>query len=129
MRPPFSDVVWLREKARENSATGLSRLKRWWVSKYKLPASHELFQKQTVSDLMMEFYEDLYDEREVLEQRLSSGRESFSAHSLIRERILDISKALGEKVTVNDPLAEKWLADMDAGQVPDLDMMPQDLKK
>ena len=51
----------------------MARLKRWWVGKYHLPASHDLFQCQTVAELLQEQLEDLYEEVADLERQLDAG--------------------------------------------------------
>lgn len=109
-------------------ADGFHRLKRWWMRKYKLPASHDLFQTQTVAELLLEQYGDLLEEKAELESRLEadpSGRES----GLVRERLLAIERAFGDVAEAGrDDLVEFWEAEIAAGRAPDLEMGPSDLQ-
>lgn len=38
------------------------RLRRWWCRKYNLPPTHEAFLAYTEEELLVEFYEDYYEE-------------------------------------------------------------------
>lgn len=37
-------------------------LRRWWTHKYRLPWNHNLYQESTISELLIEFYEDKFSE-------------------------------------------------------------------
>jgi len=68
--------------------------------------------------LLQERYEDLYAEKEELLARFEDDNEDANALML---RINAISEALddGDSVT-DDPLIDKWEADLAAGRMPDL---------
>lgn len=120
MRPPFSDFEAVKQRAKANVQSGLGRLRRWWMRKYKLPASHDLFLSQTVAELHLEQLEDLYEEREGLERELEAGGGDMSAVRAAQERLEQINRALGEQA--GDDLIDLWEAELAAGRVPNLDM-------
>lgn len=96
------------------------------MQKYKLPTSHDLFQKQAVPELMLEWYEDLYEEKYDLETSL---RENEGDMTTLNARLKQIEAVLDEHggVFTGDELIDHWEAELAAGRVPDLDMMPEDL--
>lgn len=98
------------------------RLKHWWAGKYKLPPNHSLFETQSVAELVLEQYEDLYYQRAELEANLEdlSGDALREAERKIRE----IGKALGEKVDGEDDLIDKWERELAEGKIPNLEERP-----
>jgi hypothetical protein len=117
-RRRFSDDETIRARAKQNVADGIHRLRRWWTNKYKLPSSHPSFQNATLPDLMIEFYEDLHEERETLEAR--RRRSKLEDHE--RDRLTSIQGILdGEAIEFGDPLIEKWEREIAEGRIPDLD--------
>lgn len=119
MRLPFADSERLKREAKKSVNSGLARIRRWWVGKYKLPPSHELFQNQSLAELTQEMYEDLFFKKAELEDILENDdREN-------RENILEqlnvLNKALGEEYIVSDPLVAQWEKDLEEGRIPDLD--------
>lgn len=77
-------------------------LRRWWVKKYKLPWTHRLAQEATYPDLLVEFYEDLYEERpQDARKALSKNGEFFFEGT-------------------GDPFIDKWEKELAAGLTPDL---------
>lgn len=79
-------------------------LRRWWADKYKKPSTHRLFQEAVLFDLLVEYYEDLYDD------------DSVAALDAIRGED-------GEVVfeETGDPLLDKWERELAAGLTPDLE--------
>lgn len=128
MRPPFSDESELKRQAKRNQEDGLARLRRWWQAKYRLPASHPLFQGQTVAELLLEHYEDLWEELAGLEAA-EARMDDPGRLPQLRERARAIRRALGtEAAAAEDPLTAYWEAEVAAGRVPDMDMTLADLK-
>jgi hypothetical protein len=78
-------------------------LRRWWVKKYQLPWTHELAQSATLSDILVEFYEDYYTEHP--------------------EEARKITSADGEVVftETGDPLLDKWEQEFAQGLTPDME--------
>jgi hypothetical protein len=67
---------------------------------------------------MVEFYEDLLDERETLKAR----RKSTKLEDHERDRLTLIESILdGKEVSFGDPLIEKWEREIAEGKIPDLD--------
>jgi len=93
------------------------------MGKYKLPSSHALFQTQTVTDLLLEQLEDLYEERSDLMRQLEDG--AGAATTAVNARLNKLNSALGE--SSGDDLLDFWDAELKAGRVPDLDMTMEDL--
>lgn len=78
-------------------------LRRWWTKKYQLPWTHELFQESQSHELLIEFYEDLFenDPRAMLEAaRDEEGEVVFEE--------------------TGDPLIDKWEKELAQGITPDL---------
>ena len=125
-RPRFSDPKLIKRAAERNVQTTFAQLKRWWVQKYKLPSSHDLFQNQSMPELLLEWYEDLYDEKLDLETSLQEG---MGDDADTMRRLAEIQKTLGDDniVTTGDPLVDHWEAELRAGRTPDLDMTLEDL--
>ena len=79
---------------------------------------------------MLEWYEDLYDEKEGLVAQLAAGAVGAEA-SVISQRLNAIQDALGvtdsKRVITGDPLIDYWEAEIRAGRTPDLDMQLEDI--
>lgn len=78
----------------------MEALARWWQRKYKLPSNHELFLERTEFDLMVEFYEDMFDEKPLEAMRNEDGHIQFT--------------------DTGDPLIDKWEAEIAQGMDPNL---------
>ena len=78
-------------------------LQRWWATKYRLPSIHELFQAQTVEDLLTEFWTDIYEK-----------------HPLEMHRTADGNIQLKD---TGDPYIDKWEEELAKGLHPDLTEM------
>ena len=74
-------------------------LRRWWAKKYRLPWSHELCQDSTLSELLVEFYEDYYVDNPLEVHRNPDGQIQF--------------KDTGDK------MIDKWEAELAEGKIPD----------
>jgi hypothetical protein len=101
----------------------MAQLRRWWVQKYKLPATHELFLGQPLAVLNLEMLEDLWLRERELEQKVedSDGPESVEAE----RQLAEVHKALGigletAKGSGIDPLIDKWESEIAEGKDPDL---------
>lgn len=79
-------------------------LRRWWEEKFKLPSTHELYQNETLFNLLVAYYEDLFDD------------DSVAALDAIRGED-------GEVVfeDLEDPLLAKWERELAQGITPDLE--------
>ena len=120
----FSDGDRLLQAAQKNLDLGLATAKRWWANKYKLPPNHELFQSLSLSELLIEMYEDLMMTKRELLQDLEKARGEERADLV--ERIGHIDRILngGEQKFSTDPLIDKWEKEWADGQMPDLDEGP-----
>ncbi len=47
-------------KTLNNSEDLIIFLKNWWVQKYNLPANHQLLLNQTIEELLIEYYFDVF---------------------------------------------------------------------
>lgn len=122
--PRFTDESWIKQVAKKSPDDGLIRLKRWWSKKYDLPANHELFEKQTINELLQEWYEDMVFRRLELLDRLETEDLSFDESNVLRRQIESIDKILaeeGEEDEFEDDLIDKWERELEAGEIPDLD--------
>lgn len=88
------------------------------MEKYKLPPSHVLFQNQSIAELNMEMYEDLYVRKADIESDLDKD---VTDKQPLLEQLAALNTALGEEAAVVDPLADKWERELAAGRIPDLD--------
>lgn len=78
----------------------LEALSRWWSRKYKLPSNHELFEEQTLGDLLTEFYIDVFEKKPIEAHRNEDGEIQFSE--------------------TGDELIDKWEEQIARGEIPDL---------
>lgn len=102
------------------------------MTKYRLPTNHDLFQTQSVPELMLEWYEDLYEEMDDIEAAIKDEAIVDAAElGRLQRRLETLQKALGMDVRIvtGDPLVDYWEAEIAAGRVPDLDMTLEDLEK
>ena len=79
-------------------------LRRWWVKKYKLPWTHELAQSATYSELLIEYYEDWFEESPSEARKALTGEDG--------EYYFE---------TTGDPLIDKWEDEVRRGLIPDLE--------
>jgi hypothetical protein len=91
-----------KEEARRQfrTPTLLEVLSRWWSKKYRLPSNHELFQEQTLHDLMAEFFVDQYEKRPIEAHRNENGEIQFT--------------------DTGDEMIDKWEEQIARGEIPDL---------
>jgi hypothetical protein len=128
MRLPFSDSARLRREAKANHASGLSALKRWWSGKYKLPATHPLFEGQSMAALSLEMYEDLYARRDEIQREIKDAPSAKERLELM-DALQKLDEALGEReaakndgpMITGDALFDRWEKILAEGGVPDLD--------
>jgi len=106
----------LRAQARRNLQTNDYRIRKWWVDKYKRPASDPLFLSRSWPEWQVEMFEDMLAQREVIVDRLAAG-ELETKGGL--EALDSLNKILGDARVV-DPLVDKWERELEAGRVPDL---------
>lgn len=71
-------------------------------------------------------FEDVYEQKVDLERQLESDSIRLEEKRILSQRLRGIYKALGEyDLTMGeDPLIDKWEAELDAGITPDLDENP-----
>lgn len=125
MRPYFSDIKRLKQQAKDNRKTGSYYLKQWWVRKYDRPINDPLFQGQTEGALQLEWFEDLYQQREEI---LANLENKVGDQDTLLRHLNAINSALDIEPEVQDDLVEYWENEVLAGRIPDLDMMPEDLE-
>lgn len=125
-RPRFSDNKNLKALAKENVQTTLGYLRKWWVQKYSLPPYHELFESRSIPELLLEWYEDLYDEKTTLERQLETEK---GESGNIRNRLNEVLSILegGPNRKTGDRLIDYWEDQLARGEEPDLDMKEEDL--
>lgn len=94
---------------------------RWWSEKHKLPPNHELCVSQSVAEIAVEMYEDLYHRKSMLEYELEEATR-VDEQSSITNQLSKISEALGEEgpETFRDDLIDKWEKEIAEGKTPDL---------
>ena len=78
-------------------------LRRWWTQKYTLPWTHDSFQSSTEFDLLVEFYEDVFEKDPAAMFEAGKGE--------------DGEIMFGD---TGDPMIDKWEAEFAKGLVPDL---------
>ena len=107
----------LRAQAKHNLKTNDYRIRKWWVEKYKRPASDPLYLSRSWPEWQVEMFEDMLTQREIIVERVASG-EIDSKEGLAA---LDgLNKILGDERIV-DSLVDKWERELDAGKVPNLE--------
>jgi len=119
-RPFFSDTSRLRKEAKNNLESGTLQLKRWWVDKYNLPPTHDLFIGQSIAELTLEMYEDLFSQRETLRENIHQVTK-YQDEQDILEKINNINEILGEPNDVVDEVIDKWERELLEGKIPNLD--------
>ena len=120
MRLRFTDTLRIKKLAKDNMDTGYTRLRRWWSNKYNLPGNHDLFEKQTITDIMTEWYEDLWARKEELEKQLENGSIPFDDRGETMRTLTTINAELGEQEADKDDLIDKWEKEIAEGKDPDL---------
>ena len=111
----------MKERAQYNLEHGLVWLKRWWVKKYALPPVHELFVGQSVAELELEFFEDLWAQREEVMHQLEDEDTRSAERSVMYRQLSVINNVLGLETESSDPLVDQWEKDLAEGRVPDLE--------
>jgi len=97
-------------------------LKKWWSDKYNLPANHGLFLTQSVAELTIEMYEDMYYRRDQLSSQINESGDSREFRELSRQ-LGFLDKALDNETTHDtgeDDLIDKWERELREGKTPDL---------
>lgn len=95
----------LRQEAKHRLHTNFVR--RWWCKKYNLPSTDPRFQDYTPEDLLIEFYEDMYERKPNLQ--LPGDEEAALATEPVFEEtgdplIDEIEKRLAKGENVDDLL-------------------------
>lgn len=86
-------------------------LRRWWTEKYRLPWTHSGFQNATIFDLLVEYYEDIFEE---------------DPKAMLAAARTDDGEVIFEET--GDPLIDKWEREMAQGITPDLtEGLPDDV--
>jgi hypothetical protein len=71
---------------------------------------------------MREMYEDLYERKAELEALLADEMTPMRERTTLMARLRRLNKILDEDLEVSDdPLVDKWEAELAAGRIPDLD--------
>lgn len=79
-------------------------LRRWWTEKYRLPSNHSLFLDSTPFDLLVEYYEDWFEDDPAA--------------------VLDTMRGEDGEVVfedLEDTLLAKWEHEVSQGAIPDLE--------
>lgn len=120
MRPSFSDGIWLKARARRELKRGTATAKKWWVNKYKAPPKP--FYHYTMTELLIEMYVDLYQQRDEVQRELETrhGDKSdlYNHLALIDQALQDETEA---KQFSSDPLIDKWERELAEGREIDLE--------
>ena len=111
----------MKNQAQKNLNDGFTQIKRWWVDRYKLRPSHELFTSWSLAEHTREMYEDLIARREEIRRSLDAGEGE--AKELL-ERLNGLNKVLDDPTEVQDDLFDQWERELEEGKVPDLEAMP-----
>lgn len=99
--------------------SGAVHLRRWWCRKYNRPPNDPAYLELAEAEIMQEWLEDLYAEKADLLQQLEDP--DLEDAIPIMQRINRLSEALGETDRVtDDPLIDKWEAQLARGEIPDL---------
>jgi len=110
----------VKRKAQNNVKNGMVQLKRWWTNKYKLPASHALFENQSSAELYLEFFEDMFAQRqEILASLEEEGNQVDQERAY--KQLNAINRALDLPEVVSDPLIDKWERELAEGKEPDFE--------
>lgn len=126
MRPSFTDYDRIKRQAKKAVDGGSSYIRRWWSNKYKRPSSDPLFEQRSLSEWVSEMYEDLYERKAEFQAQLEDDMTPLGEKSSLMARLERINKILGEDLDqVADPLVDKWEKQIQAGEEPDLDEMPE----
>lgn len=121
MRPRFTDWLRLKRLAKKTIDQGTSYVRRWWASKYRRPASDPLFESRPMATWVQEMYEDIYAQVQDIETRLADDTTPLRERTALSGRLRKLYRALGETQEISDdPLADQWERELDAGITPDL---------
>jgi uncharacterized coiled-coil DUF342 family protein len=77
-----------------------------------------------MADLQQEMFEDLFQRRDEIRDEID---ESGDKDGRLLAQLNEINEALDEKAEVQDDLFDFWDSELEAGRIPNLDMMPGDL--
>ena len=115
MKPRFTDVARLKKRAKREANSIFAIVRRTWVQKYKLPATHELWKKQPFAVHLLEFFEDKYVQKMELQAQLSDAGLDPERRADILSSLSMLDKLLEE--TVDDELQLTGDVVMDALEV------------
>ncbi len=122
MRPSFTDFRRLKAEAKRAVEGGASFIRRWWSHKYKLPTNDSRFEERSIAEWMCEMYEDLYERKAEIEIQLVDEMTPMRERTSLMARLRKLNKMLDEELEVSDdPLIDKWEAELESGVTPDLD--------
>ncbi len=100
----------------------------WWTRKYKLPITDLAYLRRTAASLTEEFYGDLLERRDELQQLLERGGLDVSLRGELTDRLIKINgwlsdepKSDGSQRLSGDDLVDEWEAALDRGEDPDLE--------
>ena len=107
----------LRAQAKRNLQTNDYRIRKWWVDKYKRPASDPMFLSRSWPEWQVEMFEDMLTQREIIIERVANGEIDAKDGALALE---GLNKILGDERVI-DPLVDKWERELAMGKTPNLD--------
>ncbi len=58
----------MKDVAQSRLNNSRHQLRRWWCEKYSLPPTSEAYERYTIEELWVEFYEDHFEQKEELEK-------------------------------------------------------------
>lgn len=116
----FTDTDLLKRKAKSALNDGSANIRNWWMRKYEMPPTHDLFVAQTQAALLQEMFEDLYRKRAEVEKDLD---ESLENREGLLKQLQGLNKALDEEQD-SDDLFDEWEEALARGEIPDLDADP-----
>lgn len=85
-----------------------------------MPPNHELFESQSIAELHLEFFEDMYAQRDEVISLLESDEKHID-HEKLYKQLNAINKALDLPEIAADPLIDKWEKELAEGLEPDLE--------
>jgi hypothetical protein len=112
--------MWLKARARRELQRGVATAKKWWVKKYQAPPKP--FHKYTMTELLIEMYTDLYQQRDEVQRELETRR---GDKADLYEHLAVIDQALQDETEPqrysSDPLIDKWERELAEGKEIDLE--------
>lgn len=94
--------------------------KRWWAQKYS--HSSRPFLEMSLSEILIEMYEDMMATRDEITYELKHGK---GDKPFLYDQLAKVNEALADERDKgkfsSDPLIDKWERELDEGIDPDLD--------